>query len=615
MKAPSPTREMAPEFLGAGRSSASREAINVSVVTRVVRPLIGIAVSALFVGVTLARVDFRRLGTAWEGIAVELIILAALISFAEVTVRAIRWGALLAPFADAKLTTTLAFLSVGHLANAILPARLGDVARAFLAGGRLGVSRVTVFGTIAVERVADAGLLLLAAAAAVAIGYTSLAPALGILALAGVACVLVVLVAARVLGGDAVVDTRVGLLIRDHAKRFVAGATALRRLETLRWVVILTITSYGLAVLIMQVLGSAAGLSLSPWQSAVVIAAVTLSTAIPAGPASLGTYEFVGMTVLVSMGFAPERSLLAIVLVHAVATIVPAALGLVAMWRLQLRSLTPETTSFEAAEEAPRQHGTPASATPLSVVIPAHNSGALIEQTVSRLAKRLEGRQAEIIVVENGSTDDTWLRCVDVASAWHARDATYLPLQSAKGMGNALRTGIVASSGATILLTADDLPFGFDDLDAFDRLAAKLDTDVPALIIGSKAHPNSSVNRGLRRSLLTRGFAVLRRAILGMRTGDPQGTLIIDGALARYLAGLSPETGFLFTTELVYLAERLGICPLEVPVRLSRDHGLHASRINVGDMMSMAVGLIVLRTRHWGDGRGSRRSLEWPSTH
>ena len=43
----------------------------------------------------------------------------------------------------------------------------------------------------------------------------------------------------------------------------------------------------------------------------------------------------------------------------------------------------------------------------LSFVIPAHNSSAVIEDTLEAVAKRLADTSAEIIVVENGSTDDT----------------------------------------------------------------------------------------------------------------------------------------------------------------------------------------------------------------
>lgn len=232
----------------------------------------------------------------------------------------------------------------------------------------------------------------------------------------------------------------------------------------------------------------------------------------------------------------------------------------------------------------------------LSIVIPAHNSGAVLETTVRRLAERFAGRPVEIVVVENGSTDDTAAVCEALADSWDSDGVVFVPLRSPKGMGNALRAGALASRGSRVLLTADDLPFGFDDLDGADRLERESGHRDP-VVIGSKAHPDSVVDRGVARAVLTGGFAFLRRLILGTRTGDPQGTFLVDGDLLRALAPHLTEPGFLFTTELDYAVESAGIRPVEVPVRLADEHRGHASRIAARDVVQMARGLLALRRR------------------
>lgn len=112
-------------------------------------------------------------------------------------------------------------------------------------------------------------------------------------------------------------------------------------------------------------------------------------------------------------------------------------------------------------------------------------------------------------------------------------------LRWAKGMGHAYRTGIAASRGARVVLTADDLPFGFDDLEA----AEGLDPAVYPVVIGSKGHRDSVVDRGLLRGLLSRGFWLLRRLVLGMRTLDPQGTFILAGDWAHAIAPPAHRAG------------------------------------------------------------------------
>lgn len=230
----------------------------------------------------------------------------------------------------------------------------------------------------------------------------------------------------------------------------------------------------------------------------------------------------------------------------------------------------------------------------LSYVVPAHNSTGTIRATLDALAGRLAGRRAEVIVVENGSTDGTGELLAEIQDSWSHPDLPLLVLRSEKGMGHAYRRGIAASTGARVLLTADDLPFGFDDLEAADRI----DPARHPLIIGSKGHRDSIVDRGWVRRLLTWGFALLRRLVLGMRTADPQGTYVVSGQWAREIAGRLEEDGYLVTTELAFLAERQGIRPLEVPVRLAPSHDAHRSRVTVRDVLEMAGGLVRIRRRH-----------------
>jgi dolichyl-phosphate beta-glucosyltransferase len=228
----------------------------------------------------------------------------------------------------------------------------------------------------------------------------------------------------------------------------------------------------------------------------------------------------------------------------------------------------------------------------LSYVIPAHNSSQVIEDTIESLAKRLADVPAEIIVVENGSSDSTVEILKRIADGWTGPNPTLKVISSAKGMGNALRKGIGASSGKVVVLTADDLPFGFDDLDAVQSI----DMTQKIVAIGSKAHPDSEITRSAMRAILSFGYRTLLRLTLGVRTGDPQGTFIVDGQWVRSVAPGLVEQGYLLTTEIAWAAELMRIRPVEVPVRLREAR--HATRISpVADSLQMARGLVAMRRR------------------
>ena len=225
----------------------------------------------------------------------------------------------------------------------------------------------------------------------------------------------------------------------------------------------------------------------------------------------------------------------------------------------------------------------------LSVVVPTRNGEAVLASTLDAFGDRL-GAGDELVVVENGSTDGTTALLEALAASW-THPATLVVLHSEPGLGNALRAGVLASRGERVLLTADDLPFGFSDLDGFATLPADA-----VLAVGSKAHPASVVDRSWRRETQSRVFRWLRRALLHSAVGDSQGTIWVDGVWARAFAAVSRESGLMWTVEMVLAAEQQGLDVWEVPVTLSDAHDTRASRfrwrdarIAVREISSLAV--------------------------
>ncbi len=228
--------------------------------------------------------------------------------------------------------------------------------------------------------------------------------------------------------------------------------------------------------------------------------------------------------------------------------------------------------------------------TQLSVVVPAHNSGDRLRISLETLAAELDHHDVEVIIVENGSHDDTWDRAQQLSQ--QSYPFPVLACQSATGLGAAYHEGIRRASGQVVLLTADDLPFGVSDIQAWRR------RNLPqALVIGSKAHRSSVVPRGIVRTLMSGGFRLLRLAVLGMRVADCQGTLFAPRSwLVEQLPKLQ-ETGYLSSTEIVYLAQLQRLATVEIPVTLADSHASGQTRIRCRDIRDMAAGLLRLRRR------------------
>ncbi|MGQ7310495.1 glycosyltransferase [Microbacterium arabinogalactanolyticum] len=225
----------------------------------------------------------------------------------------------------------------------------------------------------------------------------------------------------------------------------------------------------------------------------------------------------------------------------------------------------------------------PAPSYALSVIIPTRNGADVLPETLDLLGQEL-GPDDEIIVVENGSTDDTTEVVSEVARAW-VHDSTIVLTHSAPGLGEALRIGVLTSRGRRLLLSADDLPFGFTDLVEFKELP-----ESTVVAVGSKAHPDSVVARSRLRTIQSRIFRFLRSSLLQSRVGDSQGTLWVDGAWGREFALASREDGLMWTTELVLAAEQQHHRVAEVPVTLAPRHETGASRFKLGDAWKSFVG-------------------------
>jgi dolichyl-phosphate beta-glucosyltransferase len=260
------------------------------------------------------------------------------------------------------------------------------------------------------------------------------------------------------------------------------------------------------------------------------------------------------------------------------------------------------TTAFPA--EGPRDKH--AAIMRVTYVVPVHNETRVLWAKVSALATGLDARGGgEILLVENGSRDDSWALCQEIEREYTGKSgsngmAVRAYTVANAGIGHAYDRGLRAmlslhdaheDEERWAVLTAADLPFAFTDYDA--ALKCMHNTRI---IIGSKAHADSQIEVDAQRRVASAAYKFARRAVLGMRVGDSQGSVFLRADLARVIVPRVKARGFFYSTELVYFAEREGERVIEVPVVLEKSERTSTVR-PVKHGMTMLGQLVELRAR------------------
>ena len=325
-----------------------------------VRAAAGVAVSLVALWLVLRSVDLQEtadvLRTAdWRWIAA----LAGFLCI-DLAIRTLRWQRLLAPIAAVPYRHTLGYLLAGYLANNILPARIGELVRSHYAGDREGISRSTTLGTIVVERVVD--LVTVVAIASVAILVLSVRGIVASAVLAGVAVAgllavgLAIGIAAHRLPGAEGIATRAERYprVREAVTRLRDGLRVAGRPRTLVEALLLSAIAWGATILAFAAAGQSVDVQLTIGQAALLASGVALASAIPAGPASLGTFELAAVEIGKAIGVSSSEAF-AIGLIAHVSILVVTSIGGVAALAWLNWPRPAAVSESEAEPETPTQ--------------------------------------------------------------------------------------------------------------------------------------------------------------------------------------------------------------------------------------------------------------------
>lgn len=242
--------------------------------------------------------SFPRTGEAAAALLAALgIYTAATLARGERWYRILEHGGFAAGRGDAYRLTV-----VGYMGNNVLPARSGDLLRAFLLAPITGRRKRELLGTVVAERLLDAAALVVVFAAIVLGllneaeipgGQTVLLGAGGLALLAALGLVAVVAI------------RRANALERVRAalRPFAAPSRALASAHG-AGLLVLSLAIWALEAGVYVAAGHAAGIELTPVEALYVVALTNLFALVPAAPGYVGTFD---AAVLFAVGSLGER--------------------------------------------------------------------------------------------------------------------------------------------------------------------------------------------------------------------------------------------------------------------------------------------------------------------
>ncbi|XP_041973035.1 dolichyl-phosphate beta-glucosyltransferase [Aricia agestis] len=252
----------------------------------------------------------------------------------------------------------------------------------------------------------------------------------------------------------------------------------------------------------------------------------------------------------------------------------------------------------------------------LSVVVPAYNEQDRLPSMLDEAFEFLETRSKEIpdykyeiIVVSDGSRDKT----VQVAESYVQKYGTErircLELEKNRGKGGAVRLGVLNARGATILFADADGASKFEDIKKLEVALMELlkvdPTTSPssvstksAIVIGSRAHleKDSLATRSIFRNILMYGFHFLVWIFTVKGIKDTQcGFKMFTRKTANQLFQSLHVNRWAFDVELLYIAQKLNIPIVEIPVRWTEIEGSKVTPVISWIQMGIDLGLIWLK--------------------
>ncbi len=265
--------------------------------------VIGIIITLIFLALAFSNINFAEIAF-WLGKAdPHFIALASFFYMSSFIFRGIRWKLMIRAKKSVKLVNSFSYVVIGWMGNNILPARAGEMLRAYVSGKKEGLGTPFSLGTIIAERLFDVFTLLTFLFALIVFSpFPKWVSEAGIAALS-LLLILLSLIAYIIRSGGG--PLRRLKFVEKRIDSFISGIKVMDKKSVLP-IYALTILSWLSEALVFYSVAIATGLEISFYMAVFALTIVNIGIAIPSSPGYVGTFHF--LTILALGVFAIDKN-------------------------------------------------------------------------------------------------------------------------------------------------------------------------------------------------------------------------------------------------------------------------------------------------------------------
>jgi glycosyltransferase involved in cell wall biosynthesis len=200
----------------------------------------------------------------------------------------------------------------------------------------------------------------------------------------------------------------------------------------------------------------------------------------------------------------------------------------------------------------------------VSVILCAYNEGNVIDDAIYEVDNVMIGTgwRYEIIVVDDGSLDDTRQKVVKYRDEKGNGRLKVVGYENNMGKGNAIIAGFAHAEGDFVVVIDSDLDVDPKLIPSYVEALKTSD-----IAVASKWHPQSHTIVTLKRRILSFGFNVLSKLLTGIKLKDTQTGL--KAFRRRVLERMAPRfvvKRYAFDLELMSACNHCGFKIVDLPV-------------------------------------------------